>query len=100
MKINYTNSANASFEDEVEYIFTKWNLIEVEKFINLVEDFTRILSENPYIGKKSLKRNIRVFVLSKQTTIVYKVKDDLKEIDLVFFWNNKRDLKELEKYLK
>lgn len=100
MKINFTSSANASLEDEVDFIFTKWNSIEVEKFINLVDDFTKRLSENPYLGKKSDKRDIRVFVISKQTTVIYKVKEKLDEIDLIFFWNNKRNLKELKKYLK
>jgi plasmid stabilization system protein ParE len=100
MKINFTSSANNSFEDEVDFIFKKWNVIEVEKFINLVDDFTKKLSENPCLGKKSEKKDIRVFVLSKQTTVIYRVKEELKEIDLIFFWNNKRNLKDLEKYLK
>ncbi len=100
MKINFTSTANTSFDDEVQFILEKWNLKEVEKFINLVDDFTKRLSENPFLGKKSKKKNIRVFVLSKQTTVVYKVFEDLNKIDLIFFWNNKKSPRELEIYLK
>lgn len=99
MKINFTSTADVSFEDEVDFIFRKWNITEVEKFIDLVDDFTEKLSENPYLGKKSEKKDIRVFVLSKQTTVVYKVYKDLEQIDLIFFWNNQMNPKELEKYL-
>ena len=100
MEINWTSSANASFEDEIEFILSKWNLKEVEKFINLVDGFTKKLSDNPYIGKKSVKEDVRVFVLSKQTTVIYEVFEDLNRKDLQFFWNNKKKPKELKKYLK
>lgn len=99
MKINFTSTADASFEDEVDFIFRKWNITEVEKFIDLVDDFTEKLSENPYLGKKSEKKDIRLFVLSKQTTVIYKVYEDLEQIDLIFFWNNKMNPKEFKKYL-
>ena len=48
MEINFTTSANISFEDEIEFILRKWNLDEVEKFMNLVDDFINNLSKNPY----------------------------------------------------
>ncbi|PQJ74191.1 type II toxin-antitoxin system RelE/ParE family toxin [Polaribacter gangjinensis] len=100
MEINFTTSANISFEDEIDFIFRKWNLDEVEKFINLVDDFIINLSKNPYLGKKSNKRAIRVFVISKQTTIIYKVYEDLNKIDIIYFWNNKRNPKEMKKLTK
>jgi plasmid stabilization system protein ParE len=99
MEINFTTSANISFEDEIEFILRKWNLDEVEKFMNLVDDFINNLSKNPYLGKKSNKRAIRVFVISKQTTVIYKVFDDINRIDVLYFWNNKRNPKDLKKYI-
>ena len=100
MEINFTTSANISFEDEIDFIFRKWNLDEVEKFINLVDDFIINLSKNQYLGKKSNKRDNRVFVISKQTTIIYKVYEDLNKIDIIYFWNNKRNPKEMKKLTK
>ena len=99
MEINFTISANISFEDEIDFILRKWNLEEVEKFMDLVDDFINNLSKNPYLEKKSNKRAIRVFVISKQTTIIYKVYDDVKRIDVLYFWNNKRNPKDLKKYI-
>lgn len=99
MEINFTTSANIFFEDEIEFIFRKWNLDEVEKFINLVDDFLVNLSKNPYLGKKSAKRAIRVFVISKQTTVIYKVYKDRNRVDVLYFWNNKKNPKDLKKYI-
>lgn len=87
MEINWTSSANASFENEIEFILKKWNLNQVEKFIELVDDFTKTLSDNPYLGTKSTKQDIRIFVLSKQTTVIYEVFEGLNRVDLHFFWN-------------
>lgn len=100
MDVYWTSTANVSINEEVEFILVKWNLKEVNKFIKLVDDFTKSLSENPYLGKKSLKKGIRVFVLSKQTTVIYEVFEDLNRIDLQYFWNNNKNPKELEKLLK
>ena len=99
MKIYWTILADLSFQEEIDFILRKWNLSEAEKFVDLVDDFITTLSGSPYLGKKSEKEDIRVFVLSKQTTVIYEVFDDLNRIDLLLFWNNKRDQNELKKLL-
>jgi plasmid stabilization system protein ParE len=95
MKIYFTSTAQASLNSEADFILEKWNIQEVEKFLTLVNDFIERLSENPYLGKKSDEKEIRIFVLSKQTTVIYKVQESLNRIDILFFWNNKREPKRL-----
>ncbi|MEM0519512.1 MULTISPECIES: type II toxin-antitoxin system RelE/ParE family toxin [Aequorivita] len=65
MKVFWTQLADITFEDEIEFILRKWNNAEAEKFIDLVEDFKKALSTNPYMGKLSEKSQVRMFVLSK-----------------------------------
>ena len=102
MKIYYESEldtlANITFEEEIDFIFRKWNAKEAVKFIDLVDDFEVILSSNPYIGKFSEKGQVRMFVLSKQTTVFYEVFEQKNRIDLQLFWNNSKDQKELERY--
>lgn len=98
MTVFWTPLADVTFEDEIDFILLKWTAKEAEKFIDLVDEFEKALSSNPYMGKISEKGKIRMFVLSKQTTVFYEVFEDKKRIDLQLFWNNSKNPKELERY--
>jgi len=64
MTIRWTNLANESFEDEVDFILKKWNAGEALNFSILVEEFLILVEKNPYLGKISDYKNYRQFVLS------------------------------------
>jgi plasmid stabilization system protein ParE len=98
-KVYWTSHATLTYAEEIEFIFEKWNLKEVEKFILLIDDFIRKISTFPFIGRKFIKRDIYSFVVSKQTTVFYKLRPDEQRIDLLFFHNNKRNPDYLMKVL-
>ena len=100
MTVVWSRSAEITFNEEVDFIFNKWGLIEVEKFIDLVEDFLEILKTGILTGRFSKLTNAHFFVLSKQTTLVYRINKNKGQIDLLLFWNNKRNPSDFEKYLK
>ncbi|WP_026450482.1 type II toxin-antitoxin system RelE/ParE family toxin [Aequorivita capsosiphonis] len=99
MKIHWTTLADLTFRDEIDFILRKWNAEEAMKFVDLVEAFEKALASNPFMGKPSEKRQIRMFVLSKQTTVFHEVFEEKNRIDIQLFWNNTKDPKGLEIYL-
>jgi plasmid stabilization system protein ParE len=98
--ILWLHEAEISYYEEVDFIFRKWNIVEVENFIALVYDFLETLSQKPTIGIYSKKFDTYSFVISKQTTLFYKVIENELKIELLLFWNNKQNPKLLEKFLK
>ena len=98
--IIWSTLAEITFADEIEFIFEKWNQIEVDKFDNLVRENLNRLSKTPLIGNQKLKENVYVIVISKQTTLYYSFSEEVKTINLILFWNNKQNPKLLEKLLK
>ena len=48
----------------------------------------------------SSKRNLRSFVISKQTTLFFSVNKKDNVINLILFWNNKENPKKLKKELR
>lgn len=98
MKVRWTPLADITFEDEIDFILHKWNSSEAMKFVDLVDEFEKALASNPYMGKLSEKGQIRMFVLSRQTTVFYEVFEEKSRIDVQLFWNNSKDPMELEKY--
>jgi hypothetical protein len=98
-KIEWKPIATFTYFDEIDFILSKWNEVEVQKFEDLVYDFLATLSKTPEIGIYNSKNNSYSLVISKQTTLYYKIIKDKSQIDLLFFWNNLKNPESLKKLL-
>ena len=97
--IHWSTLSQITFTEEIEYIFKKWNQTEVDNFGLLVQENLTRLSKSPKIGNRYSNNNIYYFVISKQTSLFYKISEDELRIDLILFWNNKKNPKNLDKYI-
>lgn len=99
MKVFWTETAKLSYAEELDFIYRKWGKKEVERFVLLSEEFIQILKSGRIEGKPTNKQNVKLYVMSKQTTLVYKLNKSEKCIELLLFWNNLKDPKALEKLI-
>jgi plasmid stabilization system protein ParE len=88
-----------TYIEEINYIILKWNNKEVQKFKDLVVENLERLSKNPKMGVYLEKDNIYSLMISKQTTLYYKVIESEKRIELLIFWNNQKNPADLIKLL-
>ena len=98
-KVVWVPLAVETYMEEIDFIFLKWNQKEVDKFGLLVQNCLQSISENPKIGKNESENQVYSFVISKQTTIYFKISEIELRIDLILFWNNKKNPILLDKYL-
>ena len=98
--IIWSTMTEITFAEEIEFIFEKWNQVEVDKFDYLVRENLKRISKNPLIGNQKLNEQVYSLVISKQTTLYYSFSDNEKTINLILFWNNKQNPKLLNKFLK
>ncbi|HQE35214.1 MAG TPA: hypothetical protein PLO52_08360 [Flavobacterium alvei] len=98
-RIEWKSIATRTYFGEINFILSKWNEAEVQKFEDLVYDFLEIVSKNPKTGIYKPKNNCYSLVISKQTTLYYKIIEDKSQIDLILFWNNKQNPDDLIKLL-
>jgi len=99
MKVVWTKTAELSFSRELDFIAKKWSKREVENFMNLVDEFVKKLESKTLQGKVLSHENLRSFVISKQTTLFFNYFEKNEVIELLFFWNNLQNPKELENIL-
>lgn len=99
-KIQWKPIATDSYFDEMNFILSKWNEIEVQKFEDLVYDFLDSVSKTSTIGIYKSENKCHSIVISKQTTLYYKINEEKSQIDLILFWNNSQNPKFLNKLLK
>jgi plasmid stabilization system protein ParE len=97
-KIIWSSTAKNSFHEEIDFIFLKWNSIEVFRFEKLVTEEIERLVSNPLIGKRSYN-DIYSLSISKQTTLFYRIDKDSNLIELMLFWNNLKNPQDLIKLL-
>ena len=96
--IHWSKLAEITFSEEMDFIFQKWNQKEVDRFGLLVQNCLQSISENPKIGKNESENQVYSFVISKQTTIYFKISEIELRIDLILFWNNKKNPILLDKF--
>jgi hypothetical protein len=99
LTIHWKPQATISYFLEMDFILSKWNIIEVQKFENLVDEFLKTLTLKPEMGKYSTKYNCHSIVISRQTTLFYKILKDKNQLDLILFWNNTKNPTDLTKLL-
>jgi plasmid stabilization system protein ParE len=90
-KIEWKPLATNTYLDEMEFILSKWTEVEVQNFDDLVYDYLNTLSKSPEIGRFDSKKNCYSLIISKQTTLYYKIIEKKSQIDLVLFWNNSQN---------
>ena len=97
--ITWTNEALATFEDRIIYLKIHWTDREISKFKARVRTYLETLTETPYIGKKPGKlKNVHMGLILKQVSIIYRVKSDSKQIELISFIDNRQDPQKIRKY--
>ena len=99
LDINWSQLSKIIFSEEIYFILRKWNQTEVDKFSELVYNHLERLTKNPEIGIFDSKFNCFSIVISKQTTLYYRILESEKKIELVLFWNNKQNPVHLKKML-
>ncbi len=98
--IDWSTYAKTSYFEELDFIDFKWNQQEVEKFIDLVDEFVVRLSKGIIEGKTYTNHDISSIVLSEQTTVFFRKYPLKNSITLLLFWNNQRDPKALKRTLQ
>jgi plasmid stabilization system protein ParE len=97
VRIRWTKRAEKSFDQIVEFLQEKWSLNSAINFVKRTNHFIETLKEQPKIGRpEKAKKDLRSFVLSRQTTVFYRIKSNEVIILLKFFDTRQNPLKRIK----
>jgi plasmid stabilization system protein ParE len=95
LKIRWAKRAEKSFDGIiVRNIEENWSEKSAKKFVQQTNKVLNLMSENPNMFPESQKKGIRKGLITKQTSVYYKVFKDI--IRLIIFWDNRQNPKDLE----
>ncbi len=94
-KIIWTDEALDNLADIIEYLELRWTKREIRNFSRLLDQQVNLIRSNPELFPTSATSSLlRKSVLTKQTTIYYRV--DNNEIQIVTLFDNRKDPKKLK----
>ncbi len=92
MTLSWTLRAVKSYFAVADYLQKKWGHQVVINFTNEVDRVIHEISENPQIFEASKKSvYIRKGLITEHNTMFYRIKPRKNEIEILLFWDNRRD---------
>lgn len=89
-KIIWSPKAINSFENVIEYLDKHWTLKEVINFVKHSEKTIQIISQNPYLFRRSEKQNIHEVLVTKHNLLLYQVIGKIKKVELLVFFDTRQ----------
>jgi len=90
LEIVFSDDGLETLLSTTSFIENKWGTKQAYKFLERVNKILFLASLNPYMYKAFiLSDNIRVGLISKQTSFFYRIQEN--EIIILFFWDNRED---------
>jgi plasmid stabilization system protein ParE len=92
VKIRWTVRASKNLDKILEYLEDEWDIKTVQNFATKLLNLLETLKSKPEIGKIVEKdKEIRSFVLTKQNTVFYRIKD--QQIIILQLFDNRMNPK-------
>jgi plasmid stabilization system protein ParE len=88
-KVFWSERAKNDYKGILNYLNQNWSPKELAKFADRIEKNIGYLISNPEMGTVSKKKSIRRMVISKQTSIYYKVIHE--DIYLIALFDNRQN---------
>ena len=92
--IFWSDLAKQDYWNNIDFLLDKWTPKEATNFINKVETYLHIIAKNPKTFSETKYKNTHSIPVLPQITLFYRIVDE-NTIELVRFWNNKKDPKKL-----
>jgi plasmid stabilization system protein ParE len=88
--IFYTPRSKETLSSVYNFIQNKFGAASADKFVTKAEKTIALIAEHPLMFKaSSIDENVRVGLITKQTSLFYRVTDT--SIHLLFLWDNRQE---------
>jgi plasmid stabilization system protein ParE len=94
--IIWSPEARTSYLNILIYLDEQWSYSELETFENHTEKVLHLIRHFPEIYEYSSESDTHRCVLTEQITLFYRVKNESETVELLVFWDNRRNPDDLE----
>ena len=95
-KITWSDDADLTLENALQYLEHNFSKIEIQKFTERIKQKVILIKSNPRLGRKvGKKSNVYKTVINKRIVLYYRYKPLKNEIVLLSFWNTLQNPRKL-----
>jgi plasmid stabilization system protein ParE len=94
LKARWTPEAEETFNNIIEYLENYWTENEVHSFVQKSQKVIAQIEKNPYQFKSTGFNEIRIAFVTKHNSLLYRVNEQDRMIELYTFWDNRKDPQE------
>lgn len=99
MKIKFSKIAVLEYQEIVKYLYERFGRESAIKFSNALKENLNQVTAFPESYSHYFQTDKRKFMVNPNITVIYKVNDDLKCIEILNFWFNRSNPDVLLKHL-
>ena len=92
--VRWNNLARLDYYENIDYLLQNWSDKEAQIFIDKVFEIESILVKGNVEFQNTNRIGIKRCVINKHISLFYRIINK-KNIELLRFWNNKRNLKNI-----
>lgn len=96
LTIRWTPEAEENFSSIIDYLEREWTEKEIRKFAQKTQKIISQIAIHPQMFKASGRDEIRKAVITRQTSLFYRVDENANVISLLAFWDNRKNPKSLK----
>ncbi|MBS1532218.1 MAG: type II toxin-antitoxin system RelE/ParE family toxin [Bacteroidetes bacterium] len=89
LEIIFTPKAKDSFLSTITFIQSNWGDQPAERFVDKTYKLLNLIVKQPYMFKAYQGNDVRIGLITRQTSVVYRVLND--HIEVLFFWDNRQE---------
>jgi plasmid stabilization system protein ParE len=92
--VRWNSLARHDYYQNISYLLENWSEKEAQKFVDEVFGIETILKKGNVEFQNTNRLGIKRCLINKQISLFYRIIDE-KSIELLRFWNNNMNLKDL-----
>jgi plasmid stabilization system protein ParE len=92
-KITWSPKAERTFDVVIACLLERWTEKQVICFVSETDRVLQLLSKNPYLFRASEKVNLHEVLITKHNLLLYQVIPGQKKVELLAFFDTRRDPK-------
>ena len=89
LDVIWSVKAETSFKLIIDQIESAWSFQTASKFITRTDKLLQTIKHNPLLFAETNIFGVRKAIITKQTSVLYKVSKT--HIEILFFWDNRQD---------
>ena len=101
MEVFFSELATTKLEELTQYLIENWGIGAKDKFVRKLSDKVIQIQAHPESCQKSnVAKNLYKCVVTKQTTLYYRINNSTHEIEVATIFDTRQHLNQLNKEIK